>query len=74
MSNQSQQFWVVWREHGGSPTYKHFEKRHAQDEARRLAKQCPGSQFFILKATDGVRAEDPKTTRIRLVPSNDVPF
>ena len=67
------QFWLVWHEDGGVPTYRHHCKKTALDEAERLAKSAPGEVFFVLKATAGVRARDPFIERVRLKP-DDLPF
>lgn len=47
--NERFKFWMVWRENGGIPTYRHFSKDDAEKEASRLALQCPGVVFFVLR-------------------------
>lgn len=67
------QFWLVWREDGYSPTYRHRSKAEALTEAERLAKANPGNVFFVLKATAGVLADNPNTRRVKFVPDL-IPF
>lgn len=57
MDGDISKFWVVWNPEGRSPTYRHFTKKSAQDEAERLANQCPGQTFTVLAAVDAYRAE-----------------
>lgn len=57
-------FWLVWREDGDAPTFKHKTEREAVDEAKRLAKANPGVRFYVLSTDhafikDDVRAERP---------------
>lgn len=47
---EQQQFWVIWRENGGTPTCKHYDVTAAKQEAERLARANPGSRFFVLQA------------------------
>jgi hypothetical protein len=42
-------FWVVWREGGSSPTFRHYNQYTAEREATRLAAQNPGVAFHTLK-------------------------
>lgn len=44
-------FWLVWREHGDTPTYKHESIGSAAREAERLAARNPGQKFFVLPAS-----------------------
>lgn len=72
-------FWMVWREHGQSPTRRHPSKQSAYGEAERLAEANPGDVFFVLKATAGVCAQVRPALPIRLqAPSPDpddyIPF
>lgn len=66
-------FWMVWRENGGAPTYRHFSKEGAVNEAGRLALQCPGEVFFVLKSTAAVAADIPLIKRVKLV-RDPIPF
>lgn len=66
-------FWLVWRENGGTPTHRHFTKAEAEREAERLAIANPGQVFFVLKATGGVVANEPKVRRVTLT-TDPIPF
>jgi hypothetical protein len=48
------EFWMVWREFGGTPTYKHPNEDSARREAERLARMTPGVRFYILREADSV--------------------
>lgn len=52
MNEADEPFWMVWNEHGHSPTVKHLLHARAVTEAERLARANPGQRFFVLKATD----------------------
>lgn len=41
-------FYLVWREGGGTPTFKHDDERSAAAEASRLARNNPGETFHVL--------------------------
>lgn len=41
-------FFLVWRDGGGSPVFKHESSQSAQREASRLARECPGQRFYVL--------------------------
>jgi hypothetical protein len=43
------QFFTVWRDGGGSSTYKHDTQEQAEAEALRLAHQVPGAEFHVMK-------------------------
>lgn len=48
MSDSKQKgFFVVWREGGGTPTYKHFDIEAAKREAERLT-TAHGGDFHVL--------------------------
>lgn len=75
MSETAEVFWMVWRENSHAPTYRHFSKQSAVDEAERLARECAGQTFFVLKTTAAMRAELPAVSRIEIVPrEDDIPF
>lgn len=44
-------FYLVWREGGNAPVYKHGTSTGAENEAQRLAAAHPGSKFFVLMPT-----------------------
>lgn len=41
-------FYMVWRESGGLPTFKHRAQESAMKEAERLAVEHPGERFHVL--------------------------
>lgn len=47
-------FYMVWRAGGDSPTRRHDTIESAREESRRLAKENPCMEFFILRAIEGV--------------------
>lgn len=50
-------FWLVWRESGGSPTYRHESEKDARAEAERLARRDIGARYYVLPASAYVAAE-----------------
>lgn len=66
-----EEFWMVWSPQGGAPTVKHDEERLALSEAERLARKCPGHEFYVLRA-EHLRCVD-SMVRERLGPA-PMPF
>lgn len=64
-------FFVVWREDGGTPTYKHPNIQSAEAEAERLARMFPGINFHVLACVGTVKKQDVEWTRM---PVDDIPF
>lgn len=52
-------FFLVWCPEGGAPTFRHSSLYSAANEAARLARNAPGSKFFVLKVVGGKVAIDP---------------
>lgn len=52
-------FWLVWREGGSAPTFKHPDENLASIEARRLAALHPGQRFFVLTPSLAVTHTSP---------------
>ena len=48
MIMEQTKFWLVWCVDGGRPTYKHFTKKSAVDEAKRLAGEVPNGVFAVM--------------------------
>ena len=46
-------FWMVWSPQGRAPAFKHSSESSAVAEAKRLARQCPEQDFYVLKAVSG---------------------
>jgi hypothetical protein len=74
------EFWMVYGEGCGAPTYKHDTADSARQEAARLAERNPGTAFYVLKARYAVQANKPqptgwKLTKRRTDPDDDgIPF
>jgi len=49
--DEREQFWMVWRQGGGVPTFQHASEAGAINEAERLARKNPGAEFVVLQAT-----------------------
>jgi hypothetical protein len=65
-------FWMVWNPNGRAPSFKHASEGSAVAEAERLARQCPGQTFVVLRAIEARLVED--MLRISLAEDADVPF
>lgn len=63
-------FFLVWCPDGQSPTYRHPSIESASKEAARLARNAPGSKFFVLKVVGGKVAIDPVSD----IEIDDIPF
>lgn len=50
-------FWLVWRDGGQIPMFKHSEQGEAEQEAERLARANPGQHFYVLPALRFVSCE-----------------
>lgn len=55
-------FWVVWCPESGPPTKRHDRKTDAIAEARRLATNNPGRDFFVLCTVSRSRRMEPVET------------
>lgn len=51
-------FWLVWRDGGGTPTYKHLSPENASQEAQRLAIQNPGATFHVMEVKRSVSSHN----------------
>jgi hypothetical protein len=56
-------FWLVWREGGFAPRFKHSDQEAAEAEAQRLAKEYPGYSFAVLAPTVRFTADRLKVER-----------
>lgn len=43
-------FWFVWAPTGRAPTHKHSTRRSAVNEAERLARMNPDTEFVVLES------------------------
>lgn len=66
-------FWMVWRE--GSPTtkFRHYTRANAEIEAERLARQCPGETFYVLKSVAALASEPQPVKKLKLI-KDEIPF
>lgn len=60
------EFWMVYGEGQGAPTYKHDSHASALDEATRLAVKHPGIAFYTLNARKAVLSIKPEPAGWRL--------
>lgn len=51
-------FWMVKAVPGGPANCTHYSEESAKREAERLARQCPGTRFFVLEAMESCRVID----------------
>lgn len=63
MATEERCFYMVWNPNGRVPMKKHPNKRSAEIEADRLARQDLGQTFIVLKSTSEHVACDVKVTR-----------
>ena len=64
----TQPFWLVWCPESGAPTRKQPSLRVAEDEAKRLARQNPGKQFFVCAPVMKVEKIEVGVTRFTIDP------
>jgi hypothetical protein len=62
-------FWVVWKEGGGAPTFKHASVTDAEAEAERLARTVGGT-FHVLQLVATCRKNDVQWDRV----ADEMPF
>lgn len=74
MTIEHDKFWIVWRQNGSTPTYRHESKATAEMEAERLARCHPGEVFFVLKTISGFSTTVPPVERIKLKTPAEIPF
>jgi hypothetical protein len=70
---KAQPFFLVWAPSRSAPTVKQFSYRAAEEEAKRLARQCPGEPFYVLAACAEVRKIDVGVTRFAINPDEHSP-
>lgn len=71
-------FWMVYGLHQRAPVHRHKSEFSAIVEAKRLARQIPDVEFYVLEATHHVVKRDVDVTEIatreRWTPDDDIPF
>lgn len=72
IDNPAPPYWLVWREGGGAPTYRHPDQYSAETEAKRLAHVCPGETFLVLCPVASVVVSSMTFTRFAL--DDGIPF
>lgn len=50
-------FWMVWRQDGHYPAFKHPTPDSAEQEAARIALICPGETIYVLGVMSSVTTE-----------------
>lgn len=63
-------FWMVWREGGTAPTFKHNDMNAAAKEAERLARLNPGETFHVMECIASCAKTDVNWSWGR----DDIPF
>jgi hypothetical protein len=63
-----QPFFLVWNPTRGAPTVKQATYGIAENEAKRLARQAPGEEFFVLACVARVQKIDVGVTRFTIDP------
>ena len=72
---EQDQFWMVWNPLGYQPRMKHWNEDAAVREAKRLARENPGQQFYVLEAIAGVEKIDVAVHTYRASDSEwEIPF
>ena len=61
-------FFMVYRENGSPPTFRHATQTAAEKEAERLARAYPGNKFHVLACISSVKITDLDWTRANIVP------
>jgi hypothetical protein len=69
-------FYLVWREGGGCPTFKHPDYTSAAREAERLARGNPGQEFVVIAPVMGFKKTDVEQIRYETADDLDaeIPF
>lgn len=67
-------FWIVWSPQGTKPPrHRHNDKHDATKEAIRLAREHPGSEFFVMEAY-GCAVKNDVMWLSTTEPAEDIPF
>lgn len=69
-------FWMVYGMNQRQPTIRHKSLGSARAEAERLARTCPGIDFFVLEAVGAARKVDVEYVDLRSARDADdeIPF
>jgi len=72
MNGNLQRFWMVYGLDQGAPTVRHAAEHIAVAEAKRLARNNPGVEFYVLQSV--ARAVKADVVFERIEPSDEMPF
>lgn len=50
-------FWLVWREDGDNPKYRHATQESALKEAKKLSSKFTNKEFYVIEATHHCKAD-----------------
>jgi len=64
-------FWLVWNPLGRIPQFRHQTQKLAEEEARRLANENPGSTFYVLAPVCEIIKQPVTVRRFEL---DEIPF
>ena len=69
-------FWMVHGDGTGPTNHRHEFRDQAEHEAKRLARQCPDTVFYVLEAVDAYVKVDVQQMAIRdsAVSDDEIPF
>lgn len=68
---REQQFWIVWGEKSGTTGIRYYTRSQAFGEAKRLAGETPGENFYVMQAVTRAWSDNPVHTAP--VGSNEIP-
>lgn len=77
MTNQHEEFWLVWRDGSPYSRHRHWSKDSAVTEAKRLAESSRGDLFYVLKTTAAFVApvvDMPPAEPVKLTKGDGIPF
>lgn len=63
-----EEFWMVYGVNQGCPTVRHRSEESAVHEAKRLARESPGTRFVVLRSVRCFRSVEP-VEELDLTPS-----
>lgn len=68
-----EEFWLIWCDSGGAPSFKHWHETGAREEAERLARANRGKTYWVMKSQAAVTEPLPPLTWTDAQPP-EVPF
>ena len=64
MTEPNNDQYIIWTLNGNNPKVLHNTYDSAEDESRRLAKQNPGTKFFVCKLVAVSETDCVRTTKL----------